>query len=653
MPPRFPQNNEGEDKIARLKRAMYSRVVANKLVPRDRRVMDALPTTVATDFEKPVEAIGGKVVAPRTINAVRYTLWWVLGAAMLFFLVAVGIFVYYFFFGEGSAVAAPGNVDISIRGPVNVSGGEPAEFQIIVANRNQTPLELADLIVTYPPGTRSPTDLATDLPSQRIALGTIEPGGRRQGTVTAIMVGTEGAHIPVHAEVEYRVLNSSAIFVAKSDYTVTFSASPISIAIEANGEAISGQPMILDATISSNGAAPVKDVLLSVGYPFGYTVQTTNPESASRGFWELGDIKPGETRKIQIRGILTGEAADERVFSFSVGTRRNRSAQIIEVPMSATSHRVAIAKPFIGLTVDVNKQNTGGAAVFAPGDLVNVAVNYVNNLSSAIDDAILVVSMKGLTIDGTSVHTTDGFYRSSDRTVLWDKDTTNGALTHLDPGERGTVHFSFQLPDAKKLANMTDPSFNVVVHAAGKRVDQKGVPETLQAVASTTVKLASSVQFLAQGFYHQNPFGSTGPLPPKVNEETTYAIVWAINNSSNAIKNGKVTATLPSYVRWIGVYSPASEKISFNVADGTITWNVGDVPAGTGVEGALPRRVAFAVGITPSESQTGQDPALIRFEKFTATDEFAGVAITRTAPDVTTNIVNDQGFSTTEASVTP
>jgi hypothetical protein len=67
----------------------------------------------------------------------------------------------------------------------------------------------------------------------------------------------------------------------------------------------------------------------------------------------------------------------------------------------------------------------------------------------------------------------------------------------------------------------------------------------------------------------------------------------------------------------------------------------------------LPRRVAFAVGITPSESQVGQNPALIRFEKFTATDEFAGVAVTRTAPDVTTNIVNDQGFSTTEASVTP
>jgi len=36
------------------------------------------------------------------------------------------------------------------------------------------PLELADLVVTYPKGTRSPTDFATDLQNQRIPLGVIE-----------------------------------------------------------------------------------------------------------------------------------------------------------------------------------------------------------------------------------------------------------------------------------------------------------------------------------------------------------------------------------------------------------------------------------------------------------------------------------------------
>ena len=53
--------------------------------------------------------------------------------------------------------------------------------------------------------------------------------------------------------------------------------------------------------------------------------------------------------------------------------------------------------------------------------------------------------------------------------------------------------------------------------------------------------------------------------------ETTYGIVFTLTNTTNKIENAKLTAVLPSYVRWVGVFSPASENLSFNQNDSSVT----------------------------------------------------------------------------------
>ena len=75
---------------------------------------------------------------------------------------------------------------------------------------------------------------------------------------------------------------------------------------------------------------------------------------------------------------------------------------------------------------------------------------------------------------------------------------------------------------------MRDPKLTITVKAAGKRISETNVPETLQATAVQSVRAASDLQLIAQGLYYSNPFGSTGPMPPKANSETTYAIGFSL-----------------------------------------------------------------------------------------------------------------------------
>lgn len=634
---------------------MYSRVLSEKLKERPRREMDEIRPIVGEEWHEEEAKLASTTVAPRTMQLARKALWWILGAAILFFVSAVVFFVYYFTLGGGASPASAANIDITISGPPQIAGGEPTQLQIAVTNRNQVPLQLAELVITYPEGTRSPADLSTNLKDQRILLGTIEPGGRRQGTVSAVFAGT-GGEVNITAELEYRLTNSSAIFVATSNYQTMLSSSPLALSVQGNVETVSGQPVEFLVTVSSNANATVKDVLLSASYPFGFTMSSGNPkparteEGGTGHVWELGDILPGQKREIVVRGTLVGESADERIFRFSAGTRKTQKDEAITTVLAENSFKTNISGAFLGLGIVVNK-STGGDVAIAPGSLVNVALNWQNNLSTVIQDAVIVARLSGILIDGATVISPDGFYRSSDGVVLWDKTTTRGVLANLPAGAQGTVTFAFQVPSSETLQNIRDPYLTITVNAAGKRIAEEGVPENLQTTASQRIAIASDLRITAQGLYYANPFGSTGPLPPRSGTETTYAIVFTLTNTTNKIEGAKLTATLPSYVRWVGTYSPASESLSFNQNAGSVTWNIGTIEPGVGMDGAQPRQAAIAIGFTPSTSQIGQEPPLLQNISFSGIDVSTGETISRPLDNVTTNIVGDPGFSAANAAV--
>ncbi len=645
-----PSEHE-QEKIERLRRAMYSRKLSENLHPRERRVLDLSQEDVPDDWHEEEEKLGGITVAPRTIGTARSVLWWALVGSVVFFVAALGVFGYYFAFGGGSLAANPNNIDITVSGPPQVAGGEPSQLQISVVNRNRVAIELAELVITYPEGTRAISDQSQggqqscssiegeggglyDLRSQRICLGTIESGGRRQGTVSAVFSGESGSRADVKVELEYRVEGSNALFVASSDYGVILSSSPVSISIDGNTQTVSGQPIQFTVNVASNANAPLKDMLLAIDYPFGFKLTGATPQPASGSIWALGDFAPGQKKSISIQGTLTGEQGDNRVFRFSGGTRKNPSLQSIETKLAENTFAMQISQPFLGLAVAVNGSSSG--AIVSPGENVSVSITYQNNLPVEITDAVIVARLTGSAVEATSVNVLDGFYRSGDDSVLWDKTTTEGKLTTLAPGAKGTVTFNFTAPEN---GNGADPQVDISVNAAGKRFSEAGVPQNLQATARQQVKLASDVQIASQALYYANPFGSSGPMPPKAGAETTYALVFTVTNTTNKIVGAKVTAVLPNYVRWIGSHAPSTEKLTFNQFDSTFTWDLGDIAPRVGLGGTPPRQLAISIGLTPSASQIGAQPILVRSVTLTGKDESTGLTVTKKAtPDVTTNL---------------
>jgi hypothetical protein len=152
------------------------------------------------------------------------------------------------------------------------------------------------------------------------------------------------------------------------------------------------------------------------------------------------------------------------------------------------------------------------------------------------------------------------------------------------------------------------------------------VSETITTSAKRNIKVSTELSLLSMLTHGNSIFENSGPIPPKADQQTTYTVTWALDNTVNTVSGAVVKATLPVYVKWMGKISPSGEDLTYN-ANGEIIWKVGNVDTFTR---NTPRRreVSFQIGLKPSVSQIGQVPFVLGDAKASAVDDYTGVTVT-------------------------
>lgn len=565
-----------------------------------------------------------------------------------FFLIAIAISAYFIY--GGSNVVSSKNIGIEIRGPATISGGEELSLQIAITNKNNVSIKLADLLVEYPDGTRNATDVSKSLPRHRETLGTLAPGEVAQKTVKAVLLGSEDTKQDIKITVEYRIDGSNAIFFAEKTYVVTLISAPLSLLVSGIKEITSGQETDFTITITSNSNTIIKDALLSVEYPFGFEFKDASPlPSFTDSVWSLGDIQPEGKRIIKLHGVIVGENEEERVFRFSAGVKSERDEKELGVALTTFIKSIIIKKPFVGVSLALNGDQSS-QYVSSIGDEIRADITWTNNMPVQVADGEIEVKLKGAPLDRFSISADNGFYNSSDNTITYSRET-NSDLALLNPGESGRVAFSFSSLGLSSGNVFKNPEIILDISIKGKRTSENQVPQEINSSITRTVKLASDLSLTSRAVHFVGPFTNTGPIPPASEKETTYTIVWTINNSSNTVDNARVVAALPSYVRWIGQFSPSNESITFNPVGGQIIWDAGSISPKSDVASSGQKEIAFQIGFLPSISQIGSAPTLVGEQTITGFDRFTETNISSVKRVLTTRLSTDPSFPVSGANV--
>src|SRR3989344_7614305 len=342
--------------------------------------------------------------------------------SLVFFGVAL-LYAAYSFLGGGNTVSN-NNIDISVIGNTFTAGGEELPLIIEITNKNNSSLELVDLIVEYPKS--SSGDLSEDTERLRQSLGTIPAGGVQNDTVKVVLFGEQGSIRPIKISIEYRVEGSNAIFIKEKIFEVSINSTPVDISIDAPSEISPNQDIALGVKVTLNSTKTFPNMLLRVDYPIGFQFSSAKPApSFGNNIWNLGDLPPGSVSKISISGkmldVFDGEEKTFRVWS---GSQSSADKSLIKVLFNSKEYTVFIKKPFIGVQLFVNgvyqKEYTTDS-----NSLIRAEVRYANNLETKVNDLEIRAKISGNAVNRKTINAERGFYNSSADTIIWDKSSIN------------------------------------------------------------------------------------------------------------------------------------------------------------------------------------------------------------------------------------
>ncbi len=643
--------SEDKDDIEELKRKLYSRQKEGNPMNDIRTPLSSERPEAPVSWQEEEKAKPSGPKRPPLAQfepkkkmslAGKFLIW-----SLLFFVCATGVAAYVFFIGNN--LISPQNIDLQVVIPSLVDSGKDTSFQIVIDNRNTSSLNLVNLLITYPAGTRDPSDPTQTLSNNQQSVGTINAGQSVTQTADALFYGQEGAQETVSVTLEYSLTGSNAIFEKQAQAQFVIGSSPISLSINAPTQAIVGQQFPIAITVENNATTPLDGVVVQGEYPFGYSFASSNPAAQAGGtFWNLGTLAPGASQVINLLGSIAGQNGQSLVFTFLSGSNADPTDTTVDVPLLSVPVTVTLSQPFITGTISVNGQAGPNISVTSGASLQG-AITWQNNLPTAVSNAQFSLSLSGPALDPTSISSQTGFYQSQDNTITWGS-SQDPSLATIQPGQTGTLEFSFNtLPAGSGSVLVTNPTITLNLSVTGNEVGGSGTSQQVTSAASATVSLASVVSLTAQALHFTGPITNTGPMPPVPGQNTSYTIAWTVTNSSNPLANTTVSTVLPPYVTYA---STGASGISYDDGNRTVTWNLGNVSPGVGY--SSPAQTAnFQVVLTPSTSQVGSVPELTGDTELSGQDRFAQVSVNATAQAPTIDLTSDTGFQSAMGVVAP
>ncbi|MDR3548091.1 MAG: hypothetical protein P4M11_07500 [Candidatus Pacebacteria bacterium] len=631
------QNNVDESALERLRSRLYKPGVT----------MDIKPPTLSQRYPSTMPAPAPPAQwtppppPPPPKKGLSFAVWFLIGAAA-FFLIALGVTAV--FFVLGTRAVSNSNMTITIQGPASIASGTAVPLVITVTNHNPAAINNTDITLNFPDGTRSADDVTQPLVRYTNTLGTIAAGGSVTRTVQAVLFGSANQSVTIPVTLEYHTANSDALFTKQQNYTFTITSAPLVITAKTVSSVATGQSLAIVVGVRSNATSPLNNIAVAATYPTGFIPSATNATSTS--FFSVGTLQPGQEKDFTIQGTMSGTDNTQSSFGFTVGIAASDGTPTISVPYASQQAQITITKPFIASTISINNSSSNPVVVSA-GQSISGIISWVNTVTSAVTNGVVSIQFSGNAFDSKSVTTPDGYYDSSTKTLSFTGQTVP-SLASLNAGDTGTGSFTLGTLTGKALNGAQMPTIQLAVSVSGQHTNN-GTSETIHNTLIQNIELSTDLALTSSVVYNAGPFTNSGPLPPVVNQPTTYTILWNVSNDLNTVGGGTVTAILPTYVTFTGKVSPNDGSLSYDAPTHTVTWKIGSIPAGATGSSAL--QAAFQVSLTPSASQSQTSPVLVGNQTLTGTDRFTNTQVGNTANALDIEMPSDPSYQQTFGTV--
>lgn len=509
---------------------------------------------------------------------------------------------------------------LEILGPTEADLGQEVEYIVKYENNGNFRLENPQLVFEPPSLSMKDEEIFRNQVLGAETLGeAIYPGEEKNISFKIRLLGKEGELKLAKATLSYQPKDLKAKYESSTTFTTTIKSAPLTFEFDLPSKINSGEDFRFRLNYFSNLEYPLSGIRIQVDYPSDFEFIESTPKSLEKTDWDVSVLNKGQGGRIEVAGRVSADAGEVKIFRAKMGIWKDGEFILLK----EAEKGVEVVNPTVYLRQEINK-NPQYSAV--PGEWLHYEIYFKNIGDDSLNNLFMVTKLTGDAFDLQTIKSDVGNCQPGDNSVIFDWRKIS-KLQYLAPTDEGMVDFWVKVKD--DLGSVKNPSLRDKVFIS--QIEQEFV-----------TKISSKMELVQKGYYQDEVFGNSGPVPPRAGEPTTYTIMWYVKNYYSDVKDVKVKATLPEGVELTGKIFPedASSKFAFDSQSREIVWSVGDVFKGEGIL-AAGRNIAFQVSFTPAESQRGQTPNIINEVVITGEDSWTDNILQSVTSALNTNIPDD------------
>jgi len=509
---------------------------------------------------------------------------------------------------------------LEILGPTETILGQEIEYIVKYKNNGNFRLENPELIFVPPENSIKDDKIFERQIFGKEQLGeAIYPGEEKSIPIKMRLLGKEGEGKIIKASLNYQPKNLKARYESSTSFTTVIKSVPLTFEFDLPSKTEPEKDFLFRINYFSNVDYLLTNLRCQIEYPTGFEFVESTPKSLDKVEWQIPILNKSAGGRIEITGRISGEIGEAKIFKAKLGILKDGNFILLKEITAGTE--------IVKLSLYLRQEINGNPQYIAlPGDWLHYEIFFKNIGDDDLNNLSLINKLEGEAFDFETIKSDLGQVSPGDNSVVFDWRRVP-KLQYLAPMEEEKVDFWIKLKD--DLGNVKNPTLINKVFIGPVKEE-------------FLTKISSKLEIVQKGYFQDEVFGNSGPLPPRVGESTTYTIIWQVKNYYSDVKNGKIKAVLPEGVELTGKIFPEEEslKFAFDSQSREIVWSVGDLERGAGVFNPG-KTLAFQVAFTPLESQRGKSPEIIGQAKIEGLDSWTERDLEAFSSAINTNLPDD------------
>lgn len=536
---------------------------------------------------------------------------WPIWIILISIILVAGVMLYRKY--NNRTTATP-RVSVAIDAPAKVSSGSEIIYKITFSNKDSQSIRDLKLDLLYPQGFNflSSSPSSTKINGTQFSLPNLEPSQEGTLMIKGNISGNVGETKTVNAVLHYSYANFNSDFIAQAQSQTLIQDSDLLVQFEGPNKTSNNQQITYSVSYTNAMDADIKGARLKLDIPGAFKVSKFDTNPSVDGTFSLGDIKANSNGKFSFSGAFVGaNVGDQLAFSASINGQSGSNPDLL---LGTAQYSVQIGDIPLSLKLSAvdNSSQSRASDVVLPGDNLSYTVEYKNNSSTSVTNAIISVTLNGAAYDLASIQAQNAHV--SGNVVTWDA-SQNSSFGTLSPNESGSLLLIVAVKNPATKTSAKDLSISASSIIKADEYKDGFVGDTVTSKIATVARIETSFQ-------------STGL--------NTYLVTISLRNSSSDIDSAVVTFNVPnasgfSKDSFVGT---EAANASYNSSSKKVTWNVGKLAAHTGDFSAL-RKLQFNVTLPVSNTIFGQQNTLANNIVLTGNDVFTNTKVNVTAQDIT------------------